>query len=155
MSASLANTVTAELAAVRRIYDEHAVKGREGTLVGFRELHVRTQPEAPLIPPVPQATLRQMLPARHTYAGVGLGASGIALDSFAFAAGPIDVYGLAVDDLVAVLGVRIDTSPSTVGDDIPAGLAGIMRRFALMLVDWCRCAAIDADSLGAYYQAIS
>jgi hypothetical protein len=154
VSASLADVVATELVAVRRVYDEHAVAGSDGRLIGFRNLHVRSGPQAPLIPPLPQTTVRQALPAQRNYAGVGLGGvPGIAVGSFAFEYGPIDVYGLAADGAVTVLGLQLSRPRSSAANDGATGLVDIMRALTLTLVDWCRCATVDADSIAAYIQA--
>lgn len=155
ISAGLADVVATELAAVRRVYEEHAVTGPDGGISGFRSLHVRSAPAAPLIPPLPQPELRQMLPAQRTYAGVGfVGAPGTTIDSFAFGYGPINVYGLAPEGAVAVLGLQISGPRSDAFDDTAAGLADIMRACTLTLVDWCRCTMVGADSVGAYLRAL-
>ena len=154
VSADLADVVATELAAVRRVYDVHAVTGSDGGLAGFRDLHVRRRPDAPLIPPLPQTTIRQMLPAQQTFAGVGFGGPETAVNSFAFGYGPINVYGLAAGDTITVLGLQIGRVRFSAANDTAAGLEGIMRVFALTLVDWCRCTVVDADSLGAYIQAM-
>ena len=155
VSIDLADVVAAELAAVRRVYDVHAVTGADGGLAGFRDLHVRRRPEAPLIPPLPVTTIRQMLPAHQTFAGVGFGGGPeTAVDSFAFGYGPINVYGLAAGDTITVLGLQIGRAPFSAANDTAAGLEGVMRAFALTLVDWCRCTVVDADSVGAYIQAM-
>ena len=154
VSAGLADVVATELAAIRRIYDQHAVTGADGGLLGFRDLHLRQRPEPPLIPPLPQTTIRQMLPARETFAGVGfVGNAGIAVDSFAFGYGPISFYGLAASETMSVLCLQLGRAPSST-TYIAAGLGTIMRAFALTLVDWCRCTVVDADSLGSYFEAI-
>jgi hypothetical protein len=156
VSADLSGVVASELAAVRRVYDEHAVTGADGGPIGFRDLHVRSRPEAPLIPPLPRTAIRQMLPAHHTFAGVGFADGvGIAVDSFAFRYGPISLYGLADGEAITVLGLQIGRARSTAANDTAARLEGIMRTFTLTLVDWCRCAVVDADSVSSYFEATS
>jgi hypothetical protein len=156
ISAGLVDVVTAELAAVRRVFSEQTVTGPGGGIIGFRGIHVRAAPATPLIPPLSLASLRQALPAQHTYAGIGfLDAPGVMVDSFAFKHGSIDVYGLATDDAVTVLGLRPTGRPSGAVDTLAAGIAGVMRAGTLVVVDWCRCAVVDPDSVGAYLQAMA
>lgn len=137
----LTGVVADQFAAIRRIHDEQSVDG-----VGYRTLHVRTGPEAPLPRPVPLHRLRETLAPQRTYAGVGFrGAPGAAIGSFAYGYGPVDLYGLSVDGAATVLALRT-TGP---GSALPTGLGTVMRTFGLILVDWCRCTAVDADALGA------
>jgi hypothetical protein len=155
VSPGLADVVASELAAVRRVYDEHAVTGADGGVIGFRDVHVRSRPEAPLIPALPRATILLALPAHHTFAGVGFANGvGIAVDSFAFRCGPISFYGLGAGETITVLGLQIGRARSTAANDAAAGLEGIMRTFTLTLVDWCRCTVVDADSVGSYFEAM-
>jgi hypothetical protein len=152
ISADLASVAATQLAAVRRVYDEQAVTGSGGAIVGFRNLHLRTAPASPLTPPIPLAQLHQMLPPQRTYNGVGFtGTAGTAVDSFAYGYGPVDVYGLAPGGAVTVLGLQV-TRPRSHTVDTATRLAALMRAATVVLVDWCRCTMLDADSVGAYLQ---
>jgi hypothetical protein len=155
ISAGLADVVASEVAAVRRVYHEHAITGADGGLVGFRDLHIRSRPESPLTPPLPQETILRMLPAQQTFAGVGFADGvGIAVDSFACGYGPINCYGLAAGETITVLGLQIGRIPTGPASDTSALLEGVMRTFTLILADWCRCTVVDADSVGSYFEAI-
>ncbi|MDG4824591.1 hypothetical protein O7635_22305 [Asanoa sp. WMMD1127] len=144
VTAGLAEVVTAELAEVRRVWEEEAVGH------GFRSLHVRAAPVAPLVPPLPEGELLGLLPRGRRRAGVAFGgADGIVVDSFAVDCGPLRVYGLTAGSHVTVLGLQIG-GPGPVSGDTAAALAGVLRRFDLNLVDWCRCAVVGPDSLAAY-----
>jgi hypothetical protein len=155
VSANFADVVATELAAIQQVYDAHTVTGAQGGLVGFRDLHVRVHPQAPLIPPLPQAAIRQLLPTQRSFAGVGfLDGAGTAVGSFAFGCGPFNVYGLAAGDTVTVLGLQLGRARFNAANGTAAGLEGVMRAFALTLVDWCRCTVVDADSVGAYVQSV-
>jgi hypothetical protein len=153
VSAGLLDVVHAELAAIQQVHQEHAVTAPDGGLVGFRSLHVRTAPAEPLSPPLSKARLLEMLPAQHTYPGVGFASTpGLATDSFAYASGPVNIYGLATGDEVTVLGVQTGGPRSEAIADAAAGLAGLMGASGLVLVDWCRCATVGPDSIGTYLQ---
>jgi hypothetical protein len=154
VSAGLVDVVQTELAAIQHVHQENAVTAPDGSLVGFRRLHVRTAPAVPLSPPLPEARLWELLPVHRTYPGVGFASTpGIATDSFAYASGPINVYGLRAGGHVGVLGFQVTGSGSEAVADAAAGLAGLMRAFSLVLVDWCRCAIVGPDAVGGYLQA--
>lgn len=153
ISAGLNEVVATELAAIRHIYEKQAVTASDGNITGFRSLHLRTSPTAPLAPPPPAAALHLALPAEHTYAGIGFAdAPGVAVDSFGFTYGPFDIYGLITEGTVTVLALQLSRPPTGTGD-ASAALAALMRRHTLVLVDWCQCALIDADALDAYLPA--
>jgi hypothetical protein len=150
VSRSLALTVNAELDAIQRVYDRHGQRDAEGRFFGFREIHVRAI--VPLAEPVPWPRLRELLPAaQHEYAGVRLrGAAGVVTGSFAVG-GPLSWYGIAKRDLVSVIGLDL----ATAGGPVPAtAIEPVLRAFDLVVVDWCRCAAIEPDGLSDYLRAI-
>ncbi|GAA4613228.1 hypothetical protein GCM10023195_57100 [Actinoallomurus liliacearum] len=158
VSAELDDQVATELLAVRRIYDEHARRDENGRLYGFDAIHVRTGPVRPLPHPVPLQRLSDMLPPTdHRYAGVGYrGAAGLVADSFAFAVGPLVLYGLAEGDLATTLCATIERpeAPERL-TALTDALDDAMRSFDLRLVDWCRCAAVTADSIADYLTAVT
>lgn len=63
VSAGLDGVVQAEIAAIRLIFMDQAVAGPDGRVVGFRRLHVRAEPAAPLACVLPAAELPHLLPA--------------------------------------------------------------------------------------------
>ncbi|MEV5753542.1 hypothetical protein AB0L00_37465 [Actinoallomurus sp. NPDC052308] len=158
ISAELDDQIAAELLAVRRIYDEHARRDEHGRLYGFEAIHVRTGPTRPLPQPVSLERLSSILsPIDHRYAGVGYRATaGLIADSFAFAVGPFVLYGLAEGDLATTLCVAVERpeAPERL-TALTDALDDAMRSFDLRLVDWCRCAAVTADSIADYLTAVA
>jgi hypothetical protein len=148
VSVGVAEVVNAELRAVRAVYDNHAVRDADGRVVGFKAIHVRTQPTAPLGAAVQVSEVLTSLPR----AMVGFrGQPGAVAGSFAGQAGRVLVYGLAVGDQASVLALRPDASPARGGEPALAiALAQLMRQCDLVLVDWCRAAVIGPDEVGDY-----
>jgi len=148
VSRSLLAEVETEFSAIRRIYEEHAHRDPEGRVFAFDKIHVRSI--VSLAESLPWSRLRTLLPASQPpYEGVGFrGHPDIAVGSFVR---PDDGgwwwYGLRDEDLVSVLGLHIgsDRGPLPV-----ASVEPILRAFDLMVVDWCQCAAVDADGLANY-----
>ncbi|MCO5992088.1 hypothetical protein [Actinoallomurus rhizosphaericola] len=158
ISADLGDVVTTELLAVRRIHDEHARRDEQGRVYGFEAIHLRAEPVRPLPRSVPLLRLMGLLPpADRHYAGVGYqGASGLIADSFAFTVGPLVLYGIAEGDLVTTLCVTVERreAPERLAP-LTHALAEAMRTLGVVLVDWCRCAAVPADSLADYLAAVA
>jgi hypothetical protein len=102
---------------------------------------------------VPSPRLRELLPApQHEYGGVRFGGStAVAVDSFALGIGPLSWYGNAERDLVSVLGLNF----ATVGVPVPvASVDPVLRACDLVVVDRCRCVALEPDGLPDYLRAI-
>jgi hypothetical protein len=130
-----------ELAAIERVYESHSQRDAQGRVFGFREIHVRRI--EPLTQPVPWSALRALLPAPDIeYGAVSFrDHAGAVAGSFALGYGPLSWYGLNDDGAVPVLALRYSGRPSM------ATVADVLRAFDLLLVDWCRRAAVDADHL--------
>jgi hypothetical protein len=132
VDATLLDVVEEEFRAIREIYEQHAHLDGEGHPVGFRQIHVRTRPAEPLPRPVPR-------PAGADLGPLGLhGQPGAVPGSFTLAAGSATLYGLADGDEVKVLAAAGDAS------DVAVALGSFMSDYGLVLVDWCRCAAMTA-----------
>ncbi|OLB74857.1 MAG: hypothetical protein AUI14_22395 [Actinobacteria bacterium 13_2_20CM_2_71_6] len=154
VDAGLANVVGAQLHAVRAIYEEHVRRADDGRLIGFTSIHVRTQPADPLPGSVSWRRLSSLLPPPDATVGFGGRAGGVP-GSFAVAVGPVVLYGIAHDDAVRVLGLRLEpTPPREGGPDPVACLREVMRSFNVVLVDWCRCAMVGPDTVGEYLAAV-
>jgi hypothetical protein len=151
VSAGLDGVVQAEFAAIRLIFMDQAVAGPDGRVVGFRRLHVRAEPAAPLACALPAAELPHRLPAvRRSYSCVAVGGAAAA-GAFAFGLGPLCLYGVAAAEAVTVLGLHPDTRGTrAVVDNAAAGLASLMRTYDLTLVDWCRRASVGPESVADY-----
>jgi hypothetical protein len=143
VAAGLTDVVEAQFREIRAIYEQQAEFDDDDALLGFRRLHVREHPAAPLPGLVSKRRLLDLLPA-----GPDTGQAG----SFARTIGPVIVYGLSDGDAVSVLGVQFEDEP----DPALAGpLRGVMDTFHLALVDWCRCVLIGPDDLESYLAAES
>jgi hypothetical protein len=152
VSAGHTGTVEAEFDAIRRVYQESSV--HSGGITAFREIHVRTQPAAPLATHVPLDRLLEVLPMPHrTYDGVGFHRqAGVAGGSFAFDLGSVVLYGLAEQGAATVLCLSMVASPAPPPADgeVVAWIQRVMDAFDVILTDWCRCAAFGPDSLDQF-----
>lgn len=154
VSLSLLDVAAAELRAIRAVYDNHAQRDASGRLTGFTAIHVRARPERPLPGPLSRQRLTSMLPAPdHEYGGVGFtGTAGVVAGSFAAAYGSVQLYGISDGDHLAVLGLRRLAS-GTAPPGLTTALRQVMDILAVAIIDWCRCAVIDAGSLPGYLAA--
>jgi len=155
--ADLTDVVEAQLRAIRAIYDEHTHRGEDGRAYGFDAIHVRSEPTDPLPEPVSLRRLLSLLPPTDlALSGVGFrGQAGVVPGSFAVTVAPVVLYGLADDDTVKVLGLYTEPGPASDRTaELVASLQQVMRSFDLVLVDWCRCAIVDAAALGDYLSAV-
>jgi hypothetical protein len=126
---SLTEVVAAQLDAVRAVYEDEA----EG--LGFRNIHVRTEPAAPLPGAVSLERLLRLV------GGTPLGrigfvtSPGAVADSFCVGLQSFILYGRAEADRVHVIGVQRTEGD---GPEPEEHLAPVLRAFDLVLVDWCR-----------------
>jgi hypothetical protein len=134
----LRDVVETEFGAIRAIYEHEAEFDADDSLTGFRRLHVREHPAAPLPGPVSRERLLALLPAGEHTDGPG---------SFARTIGPVLVYGLSDADAVTVLGVQFSGAPGTA---LAGPLREVMTTFHLALVDWCRCELAGPDGIEDY-----
>jgi hypothetical protein len=124
--------VAAELAKVRRILER-----RQGP--GYKEIHVRKQPAAPLSDTnVTLAELERLWPEAEHYDGVSFeGVAGLIEHGFALDAGTLQLYGQAEDGVVTTLALaRAIAEP-------PPQLRQLMRVHALLLVEWCTARVVE------------
>lgn len=150
---SLSGVVSSEMHAIRAIHEEHARHASDGGIVGFDAIHVRSQPAKPLADPVPLRRVMAMFPPpSRQYAGVAFrGTTGIAVNSFAIAFGPDNLYGVADGDAIEVLCLDLRAIPDAAPPpDLVLGLRQVMEAFDLVIADWCRCSVIGPGSLAAY-----
>ena len=138
VAAGLTDVVEAQFRAIRDIYEQQAEFGDDDTLLGFRRLHVREHPAAPLPGLVSKRRLLSLLPPGPDTDSAG---------AFSRTIGPSIVYGLSDGDAVTVLGVQFEGAPEPT---LAGPLHAVMDTFHLMLVDWCRCALIGPDDLDGY-----
>lgn len=147
VDARMQSTVELELAAVRTVVADQAVRAEAGRLIGYRSLHVRTEPARPVT--IARADLVAVVPAIVDAPSVALrGERGAIADSFAVASGHLVLYGAGRDE-VSPLGLHFRRSGAS-GPDILTALVKIMSAQDLMLVDWCRCAVVGPADVSAY-----
>jgi hypothetical protein len=142
VAAGLTDVVETQFQAIREIYENHAEFGDDDSLVGFRRLHVREHPAAPLPGLVSKQRLLGLLPDDPDHEP-----DPDADSLFARTIGPTIVYGLSDGDAVTVLGVQFEEAPEPA---LAGPLREVMTTFHLVLVDWCRCALIGPADLDTY-----
>jgi hypothetical protein len=142
VSRELANVVDEEIARIRRIHETAAAE------VGWREIHVRSRPERPLLCTITFAELSECLnvPTRHgvTYQGAQTQvADGYSLTT----ADGMSVYGVAPNGNIQVIALAqySESSPNVESVESIARLRTLARDFNLDLVYWCRCARVSPD----------
>jgi len=128
-----------EIAAIRRIHEQSRAE------YGWREIHVRRQPDPPITGAL---TLKDL---QGAFGGVALqgvtyeGASSAIESGFAFTSPDgLICYGTTFDGRVTVLGVGQDAVQPPPHRSA-AALAQIARDFELDLVHWCRCGRFSWD----------
>lgn len=152
IAGSLSGVIQSELRAIRAVYEEGARRASDGAIIGFSDIHVRSQPARPLPEPL---SLRQVLsmlpPPSRQYAGVAFkGTAGVAVGSFAAAFGRVNLYGLADGDAIEVLCLDSRAVPDAGQPDLVSSLQEVIGFFNLVIVDWCRCSVIGPRSVAEY-----
>lgn len=132
IAGSLRGVIQSEVGAIRAIYDERARRASDGGIIGFSDIHVRSQPVRPLPEPPSLRRVLSMLPQpSRQYAGVAFaGTAGIAVGSFAAAFGGVNLYGLADGDAIEVLCLDGRAVPGAGSPDLipqPSGSHGGLR----------------------------
>ncbi len=141
ISHEFAREVDEEIAKIRLIHENAAAE------VGWREIHVRTKPEEPLVCNLALSDLANVLETSSESVGVTYhGAQSRIADGYSFTTSDaLTVYGVAPSSKVQVIAIgRCPVSSGNVGSI--AGLRSMAHSFRLDLVDWCRCARIAPDS---------
>jgi hypothetical protein len=129
------------LTKIERIYAEQRMPSG-----GFRNLHVRSELAAPI---VPNGLTLSMLtstfsPDATAYDGISYrGVAGLIDGGFGFrTAARLDVYGLASGGSVTTVGLLLDDLSSEFEADARS-LANLLCANDLVLVDWCRVQVVD------------
>jgi hypothetical protein len=144
IASSLGTMIQSELHAIGMVYEEHTRRADDGAIIGFDEIHSRSQPARPLPDPLSLGRVLSMLPPpSHQYAGVAFeGSAEVAVGSFALAFGQVNLYGLADADAIEVLCLDHRAAPDTDPNGLIPGLQEVIEAFDLVIVDWCRCSII-------------
>jgi len=147
VSRNQATTVNTELDAIQAVYEQHRIRDSDGRIVGFNQIHIR--PGVQFIESVSWQRLRALLTASsREYSGVRFrGSTEVAVDSFAVGIGQMVWYGVTEGDTVTVLGLSVVAADGPIPTK---AIEPVLREFDLVLVDWCRCAAIGPDNVTEY-----
>jgi hypothetical protein len=142
VASSLTESIEAELAAIRSIYD------REHVGIGFKKVHVRSRIPAPLrsadIP------FDDLVSASGTRATILEGVSwrdvaGLTADSFALRLiSSIEIYGQVQNGIVEVAAFQNRRINNMAMDDLRS-ITAFAREHELVLIDWCRATLVEAE----------
>ena len=140
VSNELAHDVDIEIAKIRRIHDTCVAE------LGWREVHVRSKPEPPLVRNFALSHLADSLNVSAKSAGVTYhGAQSPIADGYSFTTGEgLSVYGMAPNGNVQVIAFAQYSKFSPSAESINR-LKAFAREFNLDLVYWCRCVRAAPD----------
>jgi hypothetical protein len=142
VSNTLAREVDEEIAKIRLIHENAAVG------VGWREIHIRTKPEAPLVCNLTLVELARVLDASTQSNGVTYhGASSPIGDGYCLTTKDgLTIYGVAAKGNVEVIAMGQYSNLSPNAESIER-LKSLAHDLDLDLVYWCRCARTAPDDL--------
>jgi hypothetical protein len=129
-----------EIRSILRIHDEAKAD------VGWREIHVRQNPDPPITSTVELSDIVRMLGANEPLASVSyFGSKTTIIDGFSIvlSAGPT-LYGLAPRGRVQVLALGQEHVGKYDAVSISL-LAAVAQKYQLHLVQWCRCCRVNWD----------
>jgi hypothetical protein len=140
VSNELAREVDEEIAKIRLIHDNATAE------VGWREIHIRTKPEAPLVCNLTLTDLARTLNISVQMNGVTYhGASSRIADGYALTTKDgLTVYGVAPNGNVQVIAFG-QYPASTPNHESIDRLKSLAHDLNLDLVNWCRCARVASD----------
>jgi hypothetical protein len=138
VSSKLADKVDREIAKIRSIH-ELATDG-----VGWREMHIRTKPEIPIVGNIALTHLASILQVSTKSTGITYdGAQSPIADGYSFTLNDdFSIYGVAPNSKIQVIaiGQAANILPNLESID---RLQQLARKFNLDLVDWCRCLRVN------------
>lgn len=113
--------------------------------VGWREIHVRTKPELPIVCTLALADLASALNIAGDSVGVTYsGAQSQIAHGYAFRTNDLTVYGVVADGDVQTIAFEQYSDVSPTSDSI-GRLKSLAQNLNLDLVYWCRCARVGPD----------
>lgn len=154
VSRSHKSAIDAQLAEIRRIYDEASIDN--GRFLAFKELALRSKLTTPISSQIPLSQLLSVFPNSSPYEGVSYPKElGLVAGGFAFRLAGLTIYGQAVDDLVQTLALH--AGPGNI-EGIPGlvpAFTSLMSRYDLYLVDWCTMTLLApaSEAIEGYLQA--
>jgi len=142
VSDSLAREVDEEIANIRLIHEN------AGNEFGWREIHVRTKPEAPLVCNLRLEELARALDVSAQFNGVTYRGASSRIDDgyFLTTKDGLTIYGVAPNGNVQVIAIGQYTDLSANAESIER-LKSLAHDMGLELVYWCRCARTSPDDL--------
>ncbi len=146
--------INAQLAEIKRIYDEASIDN--GDFLAFQRLALRTHITNPISSEIPLGQLVAVLPEQQPYDGVDYHKEmGLIAGGFAYKLANTILYGQATDGLVQTLAVHATPREREVVPALIPAFISIMSRYDLYLVDWCTLALLEpeAAALQEYLQA--
>ncbi len=139
VSNNLAFEVDDEIAKIRLIHETAAAE------VGWREIHVRSQPELPLVCDLQLADLASSLNISATSVGVTYrGARSPITDGYAFTAAHLTVYGVAPNGKVLTIALDQYSDQPPHANSVER-LKSLAQELNLDLVNWCRCLRVGPE----------
>lgn len=139
VSNELAHEVDEEIRKIRLIHENSADEA------GWREIHVRSKPEIPLVCNLGLTDLASALNMSAEPRGVAyLGASSQIADGYAFQANDFTVYGVTLNGNTRTIAFDqySEKGPSA---ELIGRLKSLSHELDLDLVYWCRCARVGPD----------
>ena len=137
--------IDAQLAEIRRIYDEASIDN--GGFLAFKRLALRTHITDPISSEIPLSQLLTMLPEQQPYAGVSYPKEMGLLDGgFACKLAGMIVYGQASDGLVRTLALHNAPGEIEAAPALAPVFTSIMSRYDLYLIDWCSMTLLEPEA---------
>jgi hypothetical protein len=140
VSNKLADKVDKEIAKIRLIH-ENATAG-----VGWREIHIRSKPEIPIVSNIALTYLANTLKVSAKSTGITYdGAQSPITDGYSFILNDdFSIYGVAPNSKVQVIAIGQDSNIPP-NDESIERLQQLARKFNLDLIHWCRCIRVNPD----------
>lgn len=154
ISRSQKSAIDAQLAEIKRIYDEASIDN--GSFFSFKELALRSKITPPINSEIPLSQLLSFFPGSSLYEGVSYPKEiGLIEGGFAFKLAGITIYGQAMNSLVQTLALHAGPGAIEGITELVPALAGIMSRYDLYLVDWCTMTLLspEAEAIQDYLEA--
>ena len=140
VSHQLADKVDKEIAKIQLIH-QNATVG-----VGWREIHIRSKPEIPIVGNISLTHLANILQVNTKSTGITYyGSHSQIADGYSLQLNDdFYIYGLAPKAKIQVIAIGQDSNISPSDESIER-LGQLARKFNLDLVHWCRCLRVNPD----------
>jgi hypothetical protein len=139
ISHQLADKVDKEIAKIRLVHDRATVG------IGWKEIHLRSKPEIPIVTNLALPHLASMLKVGKSDGITYDGSRSPISDGYSFKLNDdFSIYGLAPNGKVRVLAIGQDSNIPPNQESIDR-LQQLARKLNLDLVHWCRCLRVTPD----------